>query len=93
MPRLVHIHNYPMDREYTLEEVRLMLAGAAPRVRVVILFMASSGIRIGTFDYMNVGDVKQLDMDGKVVCGELKTYAGEGNDEYTTLISKEAHGE
>ncbi len=91
--RLVHIKTYPKDREYTLDEIKLLVSKAQPHLRVAILFMVSSGIRVGAFDYMRVGDVAPLEIDGKVVCGKLTVYAGEGNDEYVTLISKEAYDE
>ena len=89
--RLIHVHGTVKDREYTLDEVRLMAAKAALPIRVAILFMASSGIRIGAFDFLHVRDVAPLEIDGRVVCGRLTVYAGEGHDEYETLISREAY--
>jgi hypothetical protein len=89
--RLIHIHGTVKDREYTLDEIRLMAAKAALPIRVAILFMASSGIRIGAFDFLRVRDVAPLEIDGRVVCGRLTVYAGEGHDEYETLISREAY--
>ncbi|MDG7041582.1 MAG: hypothetical protein JRN22_00825, partial [Nitrososphaerota archaeon] len=89
--RLIHVHGTVKDREYTLDEIRLMAAKAALPIRVAILFMASSGIRIGAFDFLRVRDVAPLEIDGRVVCGRLTVYAGEGHDEYETLISREAY--
>ena len=91
--KLMHVRNYPKDREYTLDEIRLMLSKATPHLRIAILLMASSGIRVGAFNYMKVRDVEPLIIDGKTVCGKLTVYAGEGKDEYVTLISKEAYDE
>ncbi len=79
------------DREYTLEEIRRIIAASSLPLKVVELFMASSGMRIGSFDYLNVGHVSPLESDGKVVCGKVLVYAGEGDDAYETLVTKEAY--
>jgi hypothetical protein len=79
------------DREYTLDEVARLLNKAGQHVKVAILFMASCGMRIGAFDYLNVGHVKPLEQDGKLLCGQIKLYGGEGDDEYDSLVSKEAY--
>jgi hypothetical protein len=63
-------------------------------LKVAVLFMASSGIRVGAFSYLNVGNVEPLfdaEDDKKLACGKILVYAGEGDDEYETLISKEAY--
>ena len=48
------------DREYRLEEIRLMLPRASLHLQVPLLFMASSGVRVGAFDYLNVGHVRPV---------------------------------
>jgi hypothetical protein len=48
------------DREYKFEEIQKILAVASPHLQVAILFMASSGIRVGAFEFLNVGHVKPL---------------------------------
>jgi hypothetical protein len=56
------------DREYRLDEVRLLLSRASPTLRVAILVMCSSGIRVGAFDYLKVGDILPVfRLDGKMV--------------------------
>jgi hypothetical protein len=79
------------DREYALDEIRKILSIASLHLKVAILFMCSSGIRVGAFDYLTVGNVTPVKVDGKLACGKVLTYAGEGDDEYETLISKEAY--
>ncbi|MDE2040534.1 MAG: hypothetical protein KGO96_13145 [Elusimicrobia bacterium] len=48
------------DRPYALEEVRLVLSRASLHLQVPILFMCSSGIRVGAFEYLKVGDVRPV---------------------------------
>jgi hypothetical protein len=56
------------DREYHLDEVRLLLSRASPTLRVAILVMCSCGIRVGAFDYLKVGDVLPVfKLNGKMV--------------------------
>jgi hypothetical protein len=70
------------DREYRLEEIQRLLAVCSLHLKVAVLFMASSGIRIGAFDFLNVGNVEPVLIDGVIVCGKLVVYAGEGDDQY-----------
>jgi hypothetical protein len=97
------------DREYRLDELQLLVSKAALHLKVAILMMTSGGLRVGAFDYLNVGDIRPVyrDRDGKIVvpriptptmpegctlvCGTVTVYAGEGDDEYETLISKECY--
>lgn len=91
MMRLVGSSRRSSDREYKLEEIRQLLSVLSLHLRVAVLFMSSSGMRIGAFDYLNVGHIQPVDVDGKLACGKVLVYAGEGDDEYESLISKEAY--
>lgn len=101
------------DRPYTTEEVRLVLAKASLHMQVPVLFMVSGGLRVGAFDYLDVGDVRPvyslegrtvvadhdrlyLPMEGlpsgaKLLCGVVRVYSDELEDEYDALVSKEAY--
>lgn len=91
MMRLIPSENRSQDREYTVEELRMILQASSLHLRVAELFMASSGMRVGAFDFINVGNLEPIEIDGKLACGLVHVYAGEGDDEYVTLISKEAY--
>lgn len=100
------------DRPYTMEEVRLVLAKASLHMQVPVLFMVSGGLRVGAFDYLDVGDVRPVySLDGrtvvaqhdclclpseglppgaKLLCGAVRVYSDEFEDEYDALVSKEA---
>jgi hypothetical protein len=47
-------------------------------LKEAVLFMASSGIRVGAFSYLNVGNVEPLfdaEDDEKLTCGKILVYA------------------
>lgn len=78
------------DREYTLQELRMIVSASSLQLRVAELIMASCGCRVGAFDYLCVKDIQPLVIDGRTVCGQARIYSDEGDAEYTTLISREA---
>ena len=51
--------------------------------------MTSSGIRLGAWDFLRVGDIRPIERDGKVVAAKTLVYSGE-DEEYFSFISKEA---
>ena len=89
--RLLPKERRSRNREYHRDEIQKLLAVASLHLQIAILFMASSGIRVGAFEFLDVGHVKPMMVDGKVACGQVTVYAGEGDDEYQTLVSKEAY--
>jgi hypothetical protein len=54
--------------------------------------MTSSGIRLGAWDYLHWGDVRPIEIDGKIVAAKIIVYTGE-DDEYFSYISLEAFNE
>ncbi|MDG6910525.1 MAG: hypothetical protein JRN08_09170 [Nitrososphaerota archaeon] len=67
--RLIHAGRVTgRDRPYELEEIRMVLARASLHLQVPILFMVSSGVRVGAFEYLKVGDVRPVyELGGDVV--------------------------
>jgi hypothetical protein len=51
--------------------------------------MASSGIRVGAWDYLQWGHIRPIEKDGEVVAAKIIVYADE-DEEYFTFISPEA---
>jgi hypothetical protein len=62
------------------------------RIRPIVSLMASSGIRIGAWDYMHWRDIEPMIRNEMVVAAKLIVYAGE-EDEYFTFITPEAYQE
>jgi hypothetical protein len=51
--------------------------------------MASSGIRVGAWDYLQWGHITPFERDGEAITAKMIVYAGE-DEEYFTFISPEA---
>ena len=47
--------------------------------------MASSGVRLGAWDYLHWGDIRPIEKDGKIVAAKIIVYAGE-DEEYLSFI-------
>jgi hypothetical protein len=83
---------YANDRAPTLEEVQKIMDYPDRRIRPIISLMASSGIRIGAWEYMHWRDIEPMIRNDKAVAAKLVVYAGE-EDEYFTFITPEAYQE
>jgi hypothetical protein len=77
------------DRAPTIEELRATVQYPDRRIKAIIFTMASSGSRLGAWDYLRWGDVKPLQRGGRLVAARLTVYAGE-EDQYFTFITPEA---
>jgi integrase len=53
--------HYAGDRPYSSDEIRKMLAKCEVRSKVIILLMASTGMRIGGLEKLKIGDLKKND--------------------------------
>ena len=74
------------DKPYTTDQIRQVLANTTNlKFRAMINFMASSGVRIGSFEEMRMKDLENF-KDG---CKSVKVYA-DSREEYYTFIHAEA---
>ena len=74
------------DKPYTTEDVRKILSHTTDlKYKAIINFMASSGVRIGSFEEMRIRDLE----DYKNGCKSVKVYA-DSYEEYHTFIHAEA---
>lgn len=87
---LPRARNYSDDRIPTMEEIRTLLEYPDRRLKAIIYTMASSGIRLGAWDYLKWGHIRPVKKDREIVAAKIIVYAGE-EDEYFSFISKEAH--
>jgi integrase len=78
------------DRAPSKDEMRRILTYPDRRIKPIVLIMASSGIRVGAWDYLNLEDVVPVEREGRVVAARLTVYRGT-DDEYETFISPEAY--
>jgi integrase len=80
------------DRAPTIEEITKMLEYPDRRIKAIVYTMASSGIRVGAWDYLKCKHIIPVQKNGQIIAAKLIVYAGE-NDEYFTFISAEAYSE
>jgi hypothetical protein len=81
--------SYSDDRIPSIEELRRLLEYPDRRIKAIVCTMASSGIRLGAWDYLRWGNIRPLKRDGKIVAAQLIVYAGE-REQYFSYISYEA---
>jgi hypothetical protein len=80
---------YADDRIPTIEEIRKLVEYPDRRIKAIVYTMASSGIRVGAWDYLQWGHIRPIERNGSVVAAKMIVYAGE-DEEYFTFISSEA---
>jgi hypothetical protein len=81
---------FALDRAPTIDELRLLLENSELRFQAILLTMASSGIRIGAWDYLDWGHVEPIKKEKEIVAAKLRVYAGDP-EEYYTFITPEAY--
>ena len=77
------------DRAPTLEEVKRLVDRADLRTKCLILFLCSSGARIGSVEYLRWRDVEEVEVGGKRFA-RVTVYRGE-REEYKTFVSPECY--
>jgi integrase len=80
------------DRIPTVEEIQRIVEYPDRRIKPIVYTMASSGIRLGDWNYLKWGHIFPINKDGKIVASKIKVYAEE-EDEYFTFVSLEAFNE
>jgi integrase len=79
------------DRAPTIEEVKKLVEYPDRRLKPIVYTMASSGIRIGAWDYLQWKHVKPISNDeGKIISAKLVVYSGD-REEYYCFITPEAY--
>jgi hypothetical protein len=88
---LPHGSNNAADEAYSREQIKKMLHFADMRTKIPILFMASSGMRLGGFQGLTDGCIKPVydEKSGKLLAADVEVDKGT-EDEYDTFISPEA---
>ena len=80
---------YADDRILTLEEIRKVVEYPDRGIKAIVYTMASSGIRIGAWDYLKWEHITPIERNAEVVAAKMIVYAGD-DEEYFTFISGEA---
>ena len=83
--------NYSDDRIPTIDEIHKLLEHPDRRIRVIVLVMLSSGIRVGSWDYLQWKHVIPIERDSIVVAAKLVVKNTKiNNRSYCTFITPEA---
>jgi len=88
LPRVREAAN---DRAPTIEETKKLIEYPDRRIKSIILVMASSGIRIGAWDYLQWKHVTPIKNEkGKMIAAKIIVYAGD-IEEYYSFVTPEAY--
>jgi hypothetical protein len=82
--------HFANDRAPTREEIISILGYPDRRIKPAVLIMVSSGIRVGSWDYLKWKHLVPIERDGSVIAARLIVYSGT-KDEYKTFVSSEAY--
>jgi hypothetical protein len=67
----------PDDRAPTIEEINKILDYQDRRIKAIICTMASSGIRVGAWDFLKWKHIIPIQKNGQVIAAKLIVYAGD----------------
>jgi integrase len=91
MPRA---RKFALDRIPTIEEIRRLCEYPDRRIKAIIYTMASSGIRVGAFDYLQWKHITPIpNSNGDVIAAQMLIYPGDSVEEYHTFCTPEAYNE
>ena len=98
LTKILPISNRGQDRAIELNEIKQLLEKADEqerkfddyRTKPFVLFLASSGVRIGSIPDLKIGHVKPVTEKGNSVAASVLVYAGD-REQYTTFITPEAY--
>ena len=60
-----------------LKKLRKLIEYPDRRIKAIVNTMASSGIRIRTWDYLQWGHIRPIERDGETIAAKMIVYAGE----------------
>lgn len=80
---------YADDRAPTLEEVQKIVEYPDRRTKGIVSTMVSSGIRLGTWNYLKWKHRTPITTDGKMVAAKITVYQGDP-EQYFSFITPEA---
>jgi hypothetical protein len=79
------------DRAPTVEEIRQLVQYPDRRIKPILYTMASSGIRLGAWDYLKWKHITPIHSEaGQILAAKIIVYAGD-SEEYYAFISPEAY--
>jgi hypothetical protein len=89
---LPKIRRHAADRAPTIEEIQKLCDYPDRRIKGVVYTMATSGIRLGAWDYLRWKDIQPIECQGKIVAAKIIVYATD-DEEYFSFITSETYVE
>ena len=83
---------YADDRAPTLAEIQRICEYPDRRIKGIVCAMSSSGIRIGSWDYLRWRHIEPIRREGNLVAAKMVVYAGD-EEQYISFLSPEAYTE
>jgi hypothetical protein len=83
---------YADDRAPTIEEIHKIIEYPDRRIKAIVCTMASSGIRLGAWDYLQWSHFLPIERNGEIIAAKVIVYAGD-EEEYFSFITSEAYHE
>jgi hypothetical protein len=75
--------SYAYDRIHSMEELRRLLEYPDRKIKALLCTMASSGIRIGAWDYLRWGKHTTY----RIVAAKIIVYAGESEQYFSYMLT------
>jgi hypothetical protein len=77
------------DRAPTIEEIQMLVEFPDRRIKPIIFTMASSGIRIGAWEYLRWKHVEPIrNNQGEAIAARLIVYSGEREQYYCFILQR-----
>ena len=76
---------YADDRAPTIEEIRRIIEYPDRRIKAIVFTMASSGIRLGAWDYLKWKHIIPVQREGKIVSAKIIVYQGDPEQYFSFL--------
>ncbi len=81
---------YADDRAPTIDITRQICEYPDRRIKGIVYTMASSGIRLGAWDFLRWKDIQAIEREGKLIAAKIIVYAGDV-EEYFSFITAKAY--
>jgi hypothetical protein len=80
------------DRAPTIEEIHRLIEYPDRRIKAIVYTMCSSGIRLGSWDYLRWGHIIPVKRENAIIAARIPVYAKD-EEEYFSFITPEAYYE
>ena len=80
---------YADDRAPTLDEIQKIIEYPDRRIKAIVSTMASSGIRLGAWNYLKWKHITPIRRQGKIIAAKILVYQGDP-EQYFSFITTEA---